>query len=98
LKNFYKESLVDRSDSNRYCFSLTCLECGMVRTYTVEIKKAGIRNRESAREQAAEEAMREFQICPICGHIVCSRCFFACGDLKMCRFCTNDMKRHEESL
>lgn len=39
MKNLFKESLVDRSDSKQYCFSLTCLECGMVRTYTAEIKK-----------------------------------------------------------
>lgn len=45
------------------------------------------REREWARALAVEEAVHEFNRCPLCGRLVCNRCFLICDDLDMCRTC-----------
>lgn len=42
---------------------------------------------ERARERAAEEASEEFNLCPICGRLVCNHCFLICEDLDICVSC-----------
>ena len=36
------------------------------------------REREAAREMAAAEAAEIFSYCPVCGRLVCDRCFLIC--------------------
>ena len=36
------------------------------------------REREAAREKAAAEAAEFFNYCPVCGRLVCDRCFLIC--------------------
>ena len=45
------------------------------------------REREAAREKAATEASEIFSCCPICGRLVCDRCFMICEDLDLCIAC-----------
>lgn len=37
------------------------------------------REREAAREKAAAEAAEFFNYCPVCGRLVCDRCFLICA-------------------
>lgn len=41
------------------------------------------REREAAREKAAAEASEIFSQCPVCGRLVCNRCFLICEDLDL---------------
>ena len=41
------------------------------------------REREAAREKAAAEAAEIFNYCPVCGRLVCDRCFLICEDLDL---------------
>ena len=43
--------------------------------------------RQQARDSAAAEAARLFNRCPICGGLVCNRCFLICEDVDMCAAC-----------
>ncbi len=40
-----------------------------------------------ARDEVLEEAVNHFSICPICGGLVCDRCFLICEEIEMCRTC-----------
>lgn len=98
MKDLLKEYLVNRSDPKRSCFSLTCLECGKIWTSSLDMQKGAIDDYDLAWEQAVEEAMQEFQFCPICGHIVCNRCLITCGDLSMCRACARELNQYEGTM
>ena len=95
MKDLLKEYLVNRSDPERPHFSLACLECGKIWTSSPDIQKGAINNHDLALERAAEEAMQEFQFCPICGHVVCNHCLITCGDLSMCRACARELNQYE---
>ncbi len=41
------------------------------------------REREAARKKAAAEALEIFSQCPVCGRLVCNRCFLICEDLDL---------------
>lgn len=98
MKHLLQAQLVNRSDQKQFCFSITCLECGKKWTSTPENKKEVFWNEDLARNRAAEEAMQLFRVCPICGHIVCQSCFVTCGDLHMCRACSNALHQHEGTI
>lgn len=98
MKHLLRSQLVNRSDQNRFRFSITCLECGEKWTSTPENKKEVFWNEDFARDRAAEEAMQLFCVCPICGHIVCQSCFVACGDLHMCQACSIALNQHERTI
>ena len=50
------------------------------------------REREAAREKAAAEAAEFFNYCPVCGRLVCDRCFLICEDLDLCIACANKLR------
>ena len=50
------------------------------------------RERESAREKAAAEAAEIFNYCPVCGRLVCDRCFLICEDLDLCIACAKALQ------
>ena len=50
------------------------------------------REREAAREQAAAEAAEFFNYCPVCGRLVCDRCFLICEDLDLCIACAKALQ------
>ena len=50
------------------------------------------REREAAREMAAAEAAEIFNYCPVCGRLVCDRCFLICEDLDLCIACAKAVR------
>lgn len=50
------------------------------------------RERDAAREKAAAEASEIFSRCPVCGRLVCDRCFLICEDLDMCTACAKTLQ------
>jgi len=50
------------------------------------------REREAAREKAAMEATEVFNLCPVCGRLVCDRCFMICEDLDLCTACVEALQ------
>ena len=50
------------------------------------------RERQAAREAAAAEAVGVFNICPICGRVVCDRCFLICEDADVCTSCAGKLQ------
>ena len=50
------------------------------------------REREAAREMAAAEAAEIFNYCPVCGRLVCDRCFLICEDLDLCIACAKTLQ------
>ena len=48
--------------------------------------------REAAREKAAAEASEIFSRCPVCGRLVCDRCFLICEDLDLCIACAKTLQ------
>ena len=98
MKDLLKGYLVNQTDVERFRFSLACLECGKIWTSSLDMQKGAINDHDLAWEQAVEEAMQEFQFCPICGHIVCNHCLITCGDLSMCRACARELNQYEEPM
>ena len=56
------------------------------------------REKAAAFRQAVKEAGQCFSICPICGRLVCDRCFRLCEDLDMCVSCAEKLNEHGESV
>ena len=54
------------------------------------------REREKARNRAAEEAAVNFNTCPICRRMVCDHCFMICDDLDMCQSCAERLQEKGE--
>ena len=52
------------------------------------------RELEQAQQKAAQNASYYFNLCPICGKMVCNDCFLLCEDLDMCKSCAE--KLHEK--
>ena len=50
------------------------------------------REREASREKAAAEAAEIFNYCPVCGRLVCDRCFLICEDLDLCIACAKALR------
>lgn len=50
------------------------------------------REREAAREKAAADALEIFSQCPVCGRLVCDRCFLICEDLDLCTACAEALQ------
>lgn len=50
------------------------------------------REREAAREMAAADAAEIFNYCPVCGRLVCDRCFLICEDLDLCIACAKALQ------
>ena len=56
------------------------------------------KEKQIARELAVKEAMQNFNICPICGRLVCDRCFMLCEDLDMCTSCAGKLEEPGERV
>ncbi len=50
------------------------------------------RERAAARDRAAEEFVQSFNLCPVCGRLVCNRCFLVCDDLDLCVACARHLE------
>ena len=49
--------------------------------------------REQARQMAARKASYHFNLCPICGRMVCNDCFLVCEDIDMCIGCAEKLQK-----
>ena len=49
-----------------------------------------------AMERAVNEAIHHVNICPLCGRMVCNRCFVICEDLDMCAACAKYLQEQGE--
>lgn len=49
-----------------------------------------------AREKALDDALYNFNLCPLCGRLVCNHCFAICDDLDMCRACSCNYQEQGE--
>lgn len=115
MRELIKRQLADCSDQERFCFSLTCSECGSCwKSTPVRFSKAGEQPLTEARhiimqalyqrewaqalERAVQEAIHHFNLCPLCGHLVCNHCFVICDDLDMCRSCTRYLHEKGEAV
>ena len=49
-------------------------------------------NISAATGEAAAEASEIFSRCPVCGRLVCDRCFLICEDLDMCIACAKTLQ------
>ena len=56
------------------------------------------REREQARQKAAQNASYHFNLCPICGQMVCNDCFLVCEDLDMCKSCAERLHEKGEPV
>lgn len=56
------------------------------------------KEKEFAVAQAIEEAKKEFNICPVCGKLVCNDCFLICEDIDMCLNCARVLKEKGEFI
>ena len=98
MKRIMKESMGDCSTLEEFRFLVRCGECGRTwRSTPVRFSKARAlyaREREAARERAAAEVPEIFNRCPVCGRLVCDRCFLICEDLDMCTACAGTLEVH----
>ncbi|MBQ9958998.1 MAG: hypothetical protein IJP01_01455 [Oscillospiraceae bacterium] len=56
------------------------------------------REHEQALQQAVSDAVSHFNVCPICGRLVCNNCFVICDDLDMCRTCADYLQETGETV
>jgi len=50
------------------------------------------REYEKAKKHSLNDAKDSFNICPICGRLVCDSCFMICDDVDMCTECSERLK------
>lgn len=56
------------------------------------------REKNEALNRAEEQACKDFNRCPVCGRLVCDRCFLLCTDLDMCADCAKRLKEKGEPV
>lgn len=56
------------------------------------------KEKEWALSRVAEEAVHYFNLCPVCGRLVCNDCFMICEDLDMCQECAESLQEEGESV
>ena len=56
------------------------------------------RERAEARTAAETELFQSFNLCPICGRLVCDDCFRVCEDLDLCAACAERLQIHGEPV
>ena len=90
MKDIILNHLINRSDRKQIRYTLICPSCSK------EWISAGFDMEKAAppdtqKKQAAAEAEANFDICPLCGRLVCSSCMAAVGEMKMCKNCADRM-------
>ena len=90
MKDMIWEHLIDRSDRNTVRYGLICPSCREEWVMTPRSTDEAL-STEARKRQAAEEAERLVDLCPLCGRLVCKTCMVAAGELHMCRSCAGRM-------
>jgi len=82
--------LIDRSDQTYARYALICPSCNREWCST-KLAAADDISAEEQKMLAAAEAEANFDICPLCGSLVCKSCMVAVGEMKMCHSCSDRM-------
>ena len=82
--------LIDRSDQTLVRYALICPSCNREWCST-QMAAADSVSVETQKQLAAAEAEADFDICPLCGSLVCHSCMAAVGEMKMCKNCADRM-------
>lgn len=53
---------------------------------------------QAARERAVTDAMETFSLCPICGRLVCDRCFVVGEDIDLCTDCARALRENGRTV
>ena len=111
MKDIFLEKMRDISTACELQFSLSCEECGHTwRSAPAPLPACapgdgpgevarGVRSREKAAALriAREGAQQGFNLCPVCGRVVCDACFRICRHTDMCRACAERLNEPGEA-
>lgn len=90
VKEIVLDHLIDRSDQQSVCYTLICQSCGKEWVSSSQSVK-DTQLPDNQKTCAAAEAEQHFDVCPLCGSLVCNSCMKSVGDMKMCRNCASRM-------
>ena len=90
VKEIVLNHLIDRSDRQSVRYTLICQSCGEEWVSTLQSAK-GAQSPDKQKLSAAAEAEQYFDVCPLCGSLVCNSCMKSVGGMKMCRNCASRM-------
>ena len=91
MKQIIKEAMGDCSTIGEFRFLLRCQECGRTwHSSPVHFSKAG--TKPETEGMRAVDALEIFSQCPVCGRLVCDRCFLICEDLDLCAACAKALQ------
>lgn len=90
VKEIVLDYLIDRSDRQSVRYTLICQSCGEEWVSTPQSAKEK-QFPDKQKTCAAAEAERHFDVCPLCGSLVCNSCMKSVGDMKMCWSCASRM-------
>ena len=90
MKEIVLDHLIDRSDQQSVRYTLICQSCGEEWCSTSQSTEE-TQFPDNQKMCAAAEAEQHFDVCPLCGSLVCNSCMKSVGDMKMCRNCANRM-------
>ncbi|MBR5502298.1 MAG: hypothetical protein IKV55_04620 [Oscillospiraceae bacterium] len=62
------------------------------------LQKLFERERQQAIHRAVDEAVQHFNTCPLCGRLVCNRCFVITETLDMCRSCADYLQQSGQAV
>ena len=90
MKEMVLNYLIERSDQAYARYALICPSCNREWCST-QMAVAHNVSAEMQKKLAAAEAETNFDICPLCGRLVCNSCMAAVGEMKMCKNCADRM-------
>lgn len=91
MKEIILNYFIDRSDRPLAQYALLCPSCGWEWRST-PISAAETPSVEMQKKMAAVEAEHAFDVCLLCGSLVCRSCMVSVGEMEMCRNCGGRMK------
>ena len=100
MKRVVKEAMGDCSTVEEFRFLVRCQECGGIwHSSPIRFSKAGAEPESEGMRtilrtlyEREREAAEFFNYCPVCGRLVCDRCFLICEDLDLCIACAKALQ------
>ena len=96
MQGLLKDYLVENTEGDKLCFSLTCSGCGAV-WKSMPVPGGGKEVRLSARKAAAEEAKQQTHMCSFCGRPVCRTCYVNVEGISMCKQCAQRLRERMDA-
>jgi hypothetical protein len=91
MKEMVLNYLIERSDQAYARYAWICPSCNREWCST-QIAVADDVSAEARKKLATAEAEANFDICLLCGSLVCRSCMAAVGEMKMCKNCADRMR------